>query len=376
MKSPVWILNSVLALFLLIMLLYISFSSWEIPSQPSLVTQPISTVPEERKPLEQRFLQTIYEDNDLFGTYIAQPIEQLQSLQISPPPRPPAPRPIIPLAPVAVNFLEPLNITITGIIIGSSESSNQVIISDSAKQEKIYKTGDKILDAHILRIFRNKIMLIRSNGQQETLYINATEAQAEMKLLQESSWANVVEQKAENNYLVDPESFASRVTNLADFIEMLDITTVFDKGKSIGCRIGKMNDKSIGQWLGFKQGDIITLINTIEPTTTKNRVDIYNSIRSAQEGSVITVNLLRNSNTIELRYTLQPLQEKNPLNTQKASSMQVSVHQPTDIKLDKAQLLQEKHKFNSLLENVTTQDRQAMAHYGGRTSVLREPKRS
>ena len=41
------------------------------------------------------------------------------------------------------------------------------------------KTGDVIEDAQLMRIFSNKVVLVRSNGQQEVLYLREKDAKTD-----------------------------------------------------------------------------------------------------------------------------------------------------------------------------------------------------
>lgn len=385
MKSPIWIINSALLLLLFIILSYIFFTKVHVPSTVSLRPQTFeSSTDKDYKPLSQGFLKTIYEDNDLFGTYIPQRIEPISSQQIKavPPPNPPAMRPNTPLPTPIVNFMDPLKITLTGIIMSSNESENRVIIADNAtKEEKLYKMGDKISDAFILRIFKNKILLLRSNGQQETLFINPEEAHAEIKALQESSWQDVIQKETNFTFMIDPIAFGLRVRGLPQLIEMLDLTTVFSKGRSVGTRIGKIEPKSLGYALGFEPGDIIVNINGITPTTTANRIAIYNQLLSISLGAKVTVETVRKKKRIKLNYTIASLMQKtmlqplNPIQSDELDrvapqSSMINLQKPLDLIEQKSAIINQKQNMNSTIGTIKKNDKQAMKKFGSRKSFL------
>lgn len=379
MKSPIWIVNSALILLLLVMMSYIFFSRVDVPSQVSLRPQSIELVTDKtHKPLNDGFLKTIYEENDLFGTYLpAQtPISKVPKIQVVPPPTPPEIRPTTPLPAPVINFMDPLKITLTGIIMSSNESENRVIIADNAtKEEKLYKMGDKIADAYILRIFKNKILLLRSNGQQETLFINPSEAQAEIKALQETSWQDVIHKESDTTYIVDPIAFALRVQGLPQFMEMLDLTTVFSKGRSVGTRIGKMDQKSIGYTLGFQPGDIIVNVNGTSPTTTANRIAIYNQLLSVALGAKVVVEVIRKKSRITIHYTIASMMQKSMLSPlspieQPKQRNELRVDSLEDITEQKIALMEQKYKFNPTVGTIKKRDKQAMKRFGSRKSFL------
>lgn len=272
--------------------------------------RPISFIPSEEIKLPKKDLVKIDPSkiylNDLFDTYKPPlpPVEE--KYRPKPMPQPPTPRLVtMPMKPLP-KFLEPLKISLKGVIIGNNEELNRAIIENvQEKTSKNYKVGDKLEDARLIRILRNKIILLRSNGQQETVYVNPRDAEIEAMLLPTYNWSTVVKKVNEGQYEVDPDGFIEKVQNLAQLIEILDLTTVYRKGKSIGCRIGKIEKSALAQALGFMRGDIILSINDIPTTTTKNRFAIYKMITAMNEGDLIKVQLTRKQIPVTITYTLK-----------------------------------------------------------------------
>jgi type II secretory pathway component PulC len=383
MKSPLWILNSVVAILLLAIVGYMVFSLQNISKTPPIpsikpIARPEAYQQERPKP---RDIKSIYETNDLFGTYKPMPIVEKPTLIIPSPPPPPMPKPVVPQPTPPVQFLEPLPIKISGIVTSSNETKSYVtVINNNTKKSESYKVGDKLFDAYVVRILPKKVILIRSNGQQETLFKSPVDAQAEIKALQDASWSDVVIKQNENRYIVDPVTFVSRINNLAQLIDMVDATTAFKKGVSIGCRIGKMHPKSIGYALGFLPGDIITSINNIEPTTTSNRVTIFNTISQLPLESTITIDIMRHGQKIVHEYVLQTLLTKSA--PPQITAVPESQPQPVENKhvpepsaepsddTEAREILEKKQKLNPTLYAVKKQDKQAMRHFGSRGSAL------
>jgi type II secretory pathway component PulC len=366
MKSPLWILNSVLLLLFLIVFGYILLSIrrlTEVPARTSLKV-PATTEPLKRESAKPQDTQFIYE-RDPFATYrptqvTPKPTEMLPSL-----PQPPAPKPVVTQPKPLVQFLEPLPIKITGIIYSSNEAKSQVtLINTNTKRSETHKVGDKIFDAYIIRIFSKKIILIRSNGQQETIYMYPADAQAEIKALQETSWSDIVQKQSEIHYLVNPKTFITRIGNLAHLIEILDLTTAFRQGESIGCRIGKMDTKSLGYALGFLPNDIITSIQGIKPNSTSNRITIYNTLAELSLGDTITVEIARRGTSITQTYTLYAVNETPetaPLQTAYRDETSETNHYKTI----------DKYSQRPDIQNIKKYDKYAMRNYGGRQAALK-----
>ncbi len=303
MKHPFWIINSSLFFLALIALGFISLSRTPIPERESIKPR-VYVKP--KKEVLQINIAKIYE-NDLFGTYKKEIPTPTQPDYLAPFPEPPEPQIVsVPELP-APQFLDPLNITLKGIIIVSTDSrKNRTIIEDSkTKQEALYKVGDTIEDAHIIRILSNKVIMLRSNGQQEVLYLREQDAKTDPAYSIIDEWDAIIQKMSAQNYLINPIAFAYYITNLGQFIDLLGLITAYKQGISIGCKIGLMDEKSFGPKLGLRAGDIILTINNIPATDTENRLLIYKQIVEIQQNAIINVVLLRNNKQQELTYTLK-----------------------------------------------------------------------
>ena len=304
MKYPLWILNSSL-LFLTILVIAFGFVSHQrVPVREAIA-------PEEGSPaLEHEGVKIniskIYEQ-DLFGTYVkAEPLleqEEKAGEQLPTPPTPKAPHtPEVPRP----QFLEPLNITLKGIITFVHDSSKNcaIIENNQTKQEDCYKLGDTFEDAQLIRILSNKILLLRSNGQQEVLYLKEIEAQSDPAYAAISSWSDVVKMSTPGEYVINKHLFAERVPNLGTFIDILSVTSVYKKGISVGCRIGQLSKDSLGLAIGLESGDLIVSINSIPATSTENRLVIYKGIMNQTGAEPIKVELIRGNRDLTLLYTV------------------------------------------------------------------------
>ena len=169
MKQPLWIINSSLLLLLLIVGIFILVSREKVPSREPI--KPGASAGEVRVERPTINSKKIYE-KDLFDTYIVVPVVKPSDVVLEMPPAPVARPPIVPALPAPI-FLPPLNVTLKGIVtVSYDDAKNRAIIADNkTNQEGVYKTGDTIEDAQLMRIFANKVVLVRSNGQQEVLYL-------------------------------------------------------------------------------------------------------------------------------------------------------------------------------------------------------------
>jgi len=315
MKSPLWIINSILAIILAVLFTYILYSVRTLFEQPKAasikgVSSAAHNKKEEVKPQD---LSLIYEEYDLFGTYLPS-ITTVKAPDILP--AIPASPDRIPLTikpkPVS-SFSKPLPYKITGIIASNNEMKSQVSLfnTNSGKTES-FNCGDKILDAYILRIFPRKILVVRSNGQEEAIYLYQEDAKLAMAQMQDTTWSDVIQQRTSYEYLVNPATFQLRIHSLANLLDMIDLTTASQNGKPVGLRVGSLLPTSIGFAAGFIPGDIITSIMHRAPFSTPERVAILNEISALQHGDRIEIEFIRNGSSYAHTYKLFDLTEDAP----------------------------------------------------------------
>lgn len=357
MKQPLWIINSSLLLILLAVGAFILVSREQIPLRMQISPEKIAPqAPVERSTINS---EKIYK-KDLFGTYIvipaAKPIDVLPEM----PPVPVARPSIVPALPVPV-FLPPLNVTLKGIVtVSYDDTKNRAIIADNkTNQEGVYKTGDMIEDSQLMRIFANKVVLVRSNGQQEVLYLREKDAKIDPMFASLSGWAEIIREVHPREYTIDPTLFADRVKSLAQFIDMLDLTTVYKKGQNIGCRIGVLEKDSLGAMLGFQSGDIIVRINNIPATDTAHRLKIYKELTSNEiEGKQIYIEYLRRKQPMSISIALEEKRAKPTFeNIKKVPAVPVTTE---DIKEKELRTLREKYDFAPTLKEIRERERAHM----------------
>ena len=306
-KSPLWIINSILAIVLMVLLIFIMYSMRTLFVRPKSASIKVTALPEidTRKEVKPKDLSLIYEEHDLFSTYrpaivSVKPVDTLPGI-----PTPPRPIALVSKPKPTIQFLKPLPLKITGIIASSNEAKSQVsLVNTNTGKTESFRVGEKVLDAYILRINPRKITVIRSNGQQETIYMYPEEAKEDTSNMQDTSWFDVIQQQSERTYLVNPTAFASRINSLADLVDMVDLATASQAGKPLGIRIGKMKPTSIGFACGFVPGDIIIKILDIAPVSTAERMAIFNDIASLELGAQIPVQFMRDDSIYTNTYIL------------------------------------------------------------------------
>jgi type II secretory pathway component PulC len=351
------------------MLIFVIATRYKVPARTQLSVSYVPAAPV--KDVSKIDISQIYR-NDLFNTYKETPAQtapqEEKKLQLPPPP---SPRAAATVERRPVQFLEPLAVTLKGIMYSTQEQHNRVVIEDKKSgKEKLYKVGDALEDAEIVRIYYNKVMLIRSNGQQETLFVSPQDAQKDPQYKHEIVWQNIIHQKAPTEFMIDKNHFVAAIKNLAEFIDMLDITTAFKKGKTIGCRIGALKPQTVGPALGLLPNDVILSVDDIPTITTNDRVEIFTRIKNMGEQETVSVKILRNGNEIVQHYSLTPESPVEPEPEQPQSALPAELQHMHDMS---SKLVAESHTTkNPMVEQIHKQNLSAMTTATAPSSLLQQ----
>ncbi len=70
-------------------------------------------------------------------------------------------------------------------------------------KESSYKVGDMIEDAQLIRIFSNKVILMRANGQQEVLYLREKDAKLDPTYASGENWEGIISQNGPLEFAIN-----------------------------------------------------------------------------------------------------------------------------------------------------------------------------
>jgi len=373
MRHPLWLVNTAFLFLLAASAVFTFFSTEKPPKRVAL--EPQASYAPKGASANTVDIAPIYE-NDLFDTYhkvTAKPVEKdFTSLM-----------PTIPTASTKQTppdqtqpFLAPLDIKLRGIITVDDESNNIAIIADTkTTEQKNYKAGDILEDARLIKVLPNKAIFIRSNGQQETLYMHEKDLETDPALIEaRAHWLNVIKKVQENLFLLDPEIFVEVTKNIAQLIDILNLTTVYQKGKNIGCKVGEIAHNSLASAMGLEPHDIITKIDDITLSTTDHRYEAYQKVTKKIFGQTVVVDIIREEQPLKISYKLHDL--KDPLDEDieqlKKSDLAAGIHtqeNAEELAEERIRLLKAKYKFAPTKQDIKVNQTITMFEQGKRDRV-------
>jgi type II secretory pathway component PulC len=326
MRQPFWKLNFGLLLVVLALLCVVLFDKIHLPhptpiapseGQLQTITQKVESVDVSKICL-----------HDLFNTYISRTVpEQEKTDYVKPAPPPPEAIVITPPPVEQPQFLDPLPLTLTGVFMFNDETKDRaVILNTKTNEEATYKIGDEIEDAQLVKIFSQKVLFVRSNGQQEVIYLSQDIANNEMKKNFKTTWDHISKKIDSNHYVIDKQEFINEITTISNLIDRFNLATAYKQGKSIGIKIGSLEENGLASAFGFNSGDIVTHVNHEPVATTNERMDVFKKLKDLPNSGTITIEFLRNEQPTTLTLTL---------GTIVPSQQSVSKQEPKNVTLQK-----------------------------------------
>ena|SRR3990167_8496428 len=349
MRQPLWLLNFLLLITLLFVAVFIAVTKVIIPQKRSLL---VTEIEHKQEVPASRIDPSIIYTKDLFGT-LQQPVikkeEEHKTITV---PTPPRPIPVQVPKPAPIKFLEPLPITLTGIIFFDNKEQNRaMILNNRTKKEDIYKFEDEIEDSQIIRILKDRIILLRSNSQQETVYLKQ-----DLNLIEDliitKDWSKIVSYNPDGTYDIDAKQFVEFIPNLSEFIFKFNLKTATKNSEPVGLLVGTLDSNSLAKFMGLNSGDIIETVDGIPATTQQNRLDIYNKIIS-ENPNKITIELNSNGAKKTIIYKLiKTYIQKEALKKESEKSH-----------LTKSKIEEQHKKFSKTLDNARLRDKKNMFKY-------------
>ena len=313
MRQQVWVLNSSL-LLIFITILIISSLLQQTPPKLKIKTKIKIKKIKKKKPASFINIDKILK-NDLFDTFIESlPEQPMKKSLISPIPEVPLAR--IKPAPIIKKpeFVNPLPIKLKGIIQSNDELKSIAMIEDETQKEGLYHLGEKIKDAQLIKLSRNKIVLLRANGQQEIFSLRQdVDFLGETQPSGQEKWKYAIKKIDDFNFEIDPKELKTDIPQLSELIEELSLGTAYENNNPLGIKVGKVDPNELGFVVGLRSNDIITSVNNINTINIKNRIKIYDELSNVKKGDNIQVGLIRNNINSTINYKMKKLEKPKKL---------------------------------------------------------------
>ena len=165
-------------------------------------------------------------------------------------------------------FQEQFPLRLMGTIAGDPKMRLAIIEHVQRKQQDVYQVGDRLDDVRIEDILQNRVILACEDGTRVTLEISLVDSQSDPSTALHKTATQTAQQTFRTSDVIRAVSDAEVVVNslasgsaVSEFGRGLnDVSTQVDCEQQ-GIRIAGLADSTLGQMLGFQDGDVIQAIN-------------------------------------------------------------------------------------------------------------------
>ena len=167
---------------------------------------------------------------------------------------------------------------VRGTVAGDARYGFAVIENKAEKKQRLYKVGDNLSGARIVRIMRNAIVL-QINGEEQILKVPETSEKSILPPGSPSGPSPVA--SSGKTIAVDRKDIDNSLKDMGTILSQAVIRPYFTGGVPDGFMISSIKSGSIYQKIGLVDGDVIQGINDRKLTTGDDMMELYNSFKAA-----------------------------------------------------------------------------------------------
>ncbi len=183
-----------------------------------------------------------------------------------------------------------LRLMLKGTVIGPPEHTFAVIEDLDKKEEKLYHLHDKIKDAKIVRIQRERIFLSRAGREEMLLIFQEKKKASPTRKRKTVSPARVRKRAGRTTKVLKKEEVIRGTSSIQRLMTQLRIKPHFSSGKPDGFLISHIQKGSLVENAGLQNGDIIKGINDIKIDSPSKLLEAY---RDLEDASLIEIEIER-----------------------------------------------------------------------------------
>ena len=157
--------------------------------------------------------------------------------------------------------LSALNYVLVGTVSGQESHAFAIIKIPAEKEQMLYRTGDMVGPAQIVRIERNRVILDNA-GRQEMLEVSFDAASlAPAGKNGRASASKGIKKVSANKYILDRKEVDRLSGDMSQFMTQVRIVPNIVRGKASGYKLMNVKKGSLVEGVGLQNGDIVKEIN-------------------------------------------------------------------------------------------------------------------
>ncbi len=196
--------------------------------------------------------------------------------------------------------LEPtaLNVALLGTVSGDHQNAVAVIQETAKRTQSLYKEGDTIQNATIIKILRGKVIL-RVGDKNQILTMEEQSPSSRQRPEVSGSIRPSRPSEPGTTITLDRSMVAESMENLNELISQVRVQPHYKDGQADGLMLSQVRPNSIFTKMGLRNGDIIQGVDG-EPITSPDEImELYEELKS---GSSMSLQISRRGQEKMLNY--------------------------------------------------------------------------
>ena len=195
-----------------------------------------------------------------------------------------------------------LKVALLGTVSGDEKTARAVIQDKMQRSESLYKVGDTIQNAQILKILRGKVVLaVGDKNQILTMEEEASPSRPGLSRPAVQSRLPATTQQA-TTITLDRTVVNKSLENVTELLSQVRVRPHYKDGKADGLMLSQIRPNTIFTRLGLRNGDIIQNIDG-DPIASPD--EIMNLYEQLQSGSSVSLGIQRRGRQQELNYAFR-----------------------------------------------------------------------
>jgi len=195
--------------------------------------------------------------------------------------------------------LSSLNYRLMGTVAGIPAYSFAVIKAPDKKDQSLYRIGDMVGPAKIVRIERNRV-IVNNAGSEEMLEVQFDEAAALEKRI--SSPTKGIKKVAADRFILDKKEVDRLSGNVSQFMTQVRVVPNLVRGKGAGYKLLNIKRGSLVESIGLQNGDIVKEINGRAIDKPEEAFMVYQQLK---DGGSFSIKLERRGKRETIHYEIR-----------------------------------------------------------------------
>jgi general secretion pathway protein C len=191
-------------------------------------------------------------------------------------------------------------VSLLGTISGDDQSATAIIEDKAKRKQDLYKEGDTIQNATIVKILRGKVVLrVQDRNEILTMEEQSKTATGKPSVFPPGGRAPSEQVGKDTTISLDRTVIAQSLENITELLAQVRIRPHYKDGKTDGLLISQLKPNTVFNQLGLRNGDIIHGLDGKTVQTTDDVMSFYEELKT---GSSVSMDILRRGQKQTLRY--------------------------------------------------------------------------